>query len=296
MLSPATLCLASSLALRALIGAQQPHGETGASAAEDAVTLIRRVIEAQDKHQRAQRAFAFRERTVTRKLESDGTVSATESESFLVTPSPDGEYRRLIATNGEPLSAADETKQRRKLEKHIEEQLRLSAEQRELKTEEKLAKRVERYRSRLEEALEVYRFEPLPDDTIDGQPVRVFRFTPKAGYEGRSRSTKILARMEGTIWIDSRRDQLAKLSLGFTKDLAFLGGVFGRVSAGTRAVIVGTLQESLWMLDDVDIDLNARLYFLKRYRQHISVDYGDYRRFEVDTLEVIAPPATSPQR
>lgn len=254
---------------------------------EDAKTLIQRVIDGQEHQQRALRAFAFRERTVTRYLDKEGAISKTDSETFLVTPSTGGEYRRLVARNGHPLSAKDEANEERELEKHIERELRLSEVEREQKTRDKLEDRVERYRSRLEEALEVYDFRPLRDQVLDEELVRVFRFAPKPGYKGHSRATKVLARMEGTIWIDAERDQLAKLSLAFTKDLKFLGGVFGRVSKGTQATIVATMREDLWMFDKVDVSINARLYFLKRYRRHITVDYDDYRKFHVDTEETL---------
>ena len=263
----------------------QASSETGR---EDAKTLIQRVIDGQQRQQQAQRAFAFRERTITRHLDRQGAISKTESETFLVTPSSGGEYRRLVARNGHPLSAKDDAKQERKLEKHIEEQLRLSEQEREQKTRDKLEDRVKRYRSRLEEAFEVYDFAPLADEVFDGESVRVFRFTPKPGYKGHSRSTKVLARMEGTVWIDAERNQLAKLSLVFTKDLKFLGGVFGRISKGTQATIVGTMRENLWMLDNADVSLNARFYFLKRYRRHITVAYDDYRKFHVETEELLA--------
>jgi len=260
---------------------------------EDAKILIQRVIDGQERHQRAQRAFAFRERTVTQHLDRRGAVSKTESETFLVTPSTAGEYRRLVARNGHPLSARDEAKQERKLEKHIEDELRLSEQERKRKTRDKLKKRVKRYRSRLKEAFEVYDFQPLADEVLDGESVRVFRFTPKPGYKGHSRSTNVLARMEGTVWIDAKRNQLAKLSLVFTKDLKFLGGVFGSVSKGTQATIVARLRENLWMLDEADLSLDARFYFLKRYRRHITVTYDDYRKFHVETEETLASkPAT----
>ena len=268
-----------------LLAQAPPDTERPEIEREDATTLIQRVIDGRERQQQALRAFTFRERTVTRYLDKEGAISKTDSETFLVTASTGGEYRRLVARNGHPLSAKDIAKEERKLEKHIEDELRLSEREREQKTRDKLERRVERYRSRLEEALEVYDFEPLADQVIDGESVRVFRFTPKPGYKGHSRSTKVLARMGGTIWIDAERDQLAKLSLAFTKDLKFLGGVFGRVSKGTQATIVGTMREDLWMLDNVDVSLKARLYFLKRYRRHITVDYDDYRKFHVDNEE-----------
>jgi hypothetical protein len=119
----------------------------------------------------------------------------------------------------------------------------------------------------------------------------VFRFTPKPGYEGHTRSTKILARMEGKVWIDPRRDQLAKLQVRFVKSLKFLGGVFGRVSEGTEAYAEGWFDaepdDGVWLLDEVAISLDARLYFLKSYRQRIEIDYHDYQRYRVATDERI---------
>ena len=279
------LCM---LPMLLLLLAQSPS-EAGQ---EDAKTLIQRVIDGQERQQQAQRAFAFRERTVTKHLDGQGAVSKTESETFLVTPSTGGEYRRLAAKNGHPLSARDEAKEESKLDKHIEDQLRLSEHEREQKTRDKLEDRVKRYRSRLEEALEVYDFAPLADEVVDGESVRVFRFTPKPGYKGHSRSTKILARMEGTIWIDAERDQLAKLSLAFTKDLKFLGGVFGRISKGTQATIVATMRENMWVLDTADVSVNARFYFLKRYRRHITIAYDNYRKFHVETKETLTSKPT----
>jgi len=280
------------LSMMLLLLAQAPS----AAERDNAETLLQRVIDGQEQQQRAQRAFAFRERTVTRHLDKQGAVSKTESETFLVTPATGGEYRRLVARDGHPLSATDEAKQERKLEKHIQKQLRFSEQEREQKTRKKLESRVKRYRSRLKEALEVYDFSPLPDERLGRESVRVFRFTPKPGYEGHSRTTKILARMEGMVWIDAERNQLAKLSLVFTRDLKFLGGVFGGVSEGTRVLIIGAMRENLWMLESVDVALNARFYFLKHYRRHITVAFDDYRKFHVETQETIASRSNASER
>ncbi|MGH9336700.1 MAG: hypothetical protein ACRD21_23415, partial [Vicinamibacteria bacterium] len=168
---------------------------------EDAERLLRRVIEAQERQQELTRQYAFRESTETRNLDGEGRTRNEKSETFLVTPGPDGEYRRLVAKNGEPLRAEDEAKEEKKFQKHLKEQLRLSAEERDSKTKEKLERRVKRFRERLEEAIKVFHFEPLEDELLQGEPVRVFRFSPEPGYEGHSRSTRILARMEGRVWI-----------------------------------------------------------------------------------------------
>jgi len=263
---------------------------------EDAETLLRRVIEAQERQQDLTRGYAFRETTVTRDVDSEGRVQRAKSEVALVTPGPDGEYRRLEGKDGRPLSAEEEAREERKFQKYLAEQLRLPPEERDRKTKEKLERRVKRYQERLREAIEVFDFEPLEDEVIQDMPLRVFRFSPKPGYEGHSRSTKILARMEGRVWIDPRRDQLAKLQVRFVKNLKFLGGIFGRVSEGSEASAEGFFDgepdepdNGIWLLDEVAISLDARLYFLKSYRQRIEIDYHDYQRYRVDTEEQIKP-------
>jgi hypothetical protein len=261
----------------------------GTPVRDDARTLIQRVIDFQERQQELQRQYAFRESVITRDVASDGRVSGSESETFLVTPGPGGEYRRLVSKNGAPLSAGDEAGEEKKFQKFLAEQLRLSAEERDAETEKKLKDRARRFRERLTEGLEVFDFEDLPDEVVAGQPVRVFRFLPKPGYEGHSRATEILARLEGTIWIDDRRDQIARLELRFREGLKFLGGVFGRVSEGSHAAAVADLREDLWLLDRIDVSLDARFYFLKKYRQEITFDYHDYQKYTVGTKERVTP-------
>jgi hypothetical protein len=259
---------------------------------EDAEALLRRVIESQERQQELTRLYAFRETTVTRDVDSRGRVERAMSESALVTPGPEGEYRRLVGKNGKPLSPEEDAKEEHKFQKYLEEQLRLPAEERERKTREKLRHRVERFQERLREAIEVFDFEPLGDEVIQDVPLRVFRFTPKPGYEGHSRATDVLSRMEGKVWIDPRRDQLAKLQVRFREDLKFLGGIFGRVSKGSEATAEGWFDgNGLWLLDDVEILLDARLYFLKSYHQRIDIDYHDYQRYHVETDERVKPSA-----
>jgi hypothetical protein len=260
------------------------------AAREDAETLLTRVIESQERQQALTREYAFRETTVTRNLDSEGRVERAESEVALVTPGPDGEYRRLEGKDGRPLSPEEEAKEERKFQEYLREQLEMSPEERDRKSREKLKRRVERYQERLREAIEVYDFEPLPDEVVQDVRLRVFRFSPKPGYEGHSRSTKILARMEGKVWIDPHRDQLARLQVRFVKNLKFLGGIFGRVSEGTEASAEGWFDgEGVWLLDEVAVSLDARLYFLKSYRQQIEIDYHDFQRYRVDTDERIQP-------
>lgn len=247
-----------------------------------AETLLRRVIEHHEIQQEGWHGYSYRERVATRDFREDGSLLRGKSETFLVTPSPDGEYRRLLTRHGRPLSEQREAKEERRFREHLERLRALSPRQRRSRAEEKLASRVEKYRTRLSDAVEVFDFTAQPDEWIDGEPVRVFSFAPKPGYAGDSRSQKMLSRMEGVVWIDARRDQLARLYLRAREDLRFLGGIFGRVSKGSEARAEAFRDGDLWLLDRVEVDLDARFYFLKTYRRHVTIDYGDYREYSLD--------------
>jgi hypothetical protein len=81
---------------------------------------------------------------------------------------------------------------------------------------------------------------------------------------------------------------LARLDLRVVKSLKFLGGIFGRLSEGSAASARGWFDgEEVWLLDNVSLSLDARLYFMKTYRQQIEIDYHDYQRYRVKTEEKI---------
>ena len=252
----------------------------------DARRLIERVINKQELRQKQQREYSYLETITTEHFHKDGALDKVESKTFRVTPSADGEYRRLVAENGHPLPPKEEKKEEEKFQEYLEKQMELSEAERQRKTGEKLGSRLSRFQTRLRQALDVYEFTPLPDEKLRGRRVRVFEFSPRVDYEPRSRDAKILHRLEGTVWIDPRQSQIAKLHIVFREDMKFFFGVFGRVSKGSEATAEQWQDENgLWLLDHVTASLDARFYFLKKYRRRIVYSYTDYERYSVETDE-----------
>ena len=144
----------------------------------DARRLIEQVIANQEAKQQLQRQYAYRETTTTEFLGKDGSVDKAKSEAFQVTPSPDGEYRRLVAKDGQPLPPEMEKKEEEKFQKYLNKQLKRSAEERERNTEEKLTSRVSRFQTRLRDALEVYEFTRAPRREDTRYPHTLLRILP----------------------------------------------------------------------------------------------------------------------
>ncbi len=257
---------------------------------EDAAVLLRRVVANQEHNQELQRQYTYLETVITEHLRKDGSASKRTEESFQVTPAPGGEYRRLVARYGQPLSLKDEQKEEKKLQEYLRKQLELSPAELE-KKQENLKKRLGRFESRIKEGLEVFHFTPLPDEELSGRRVRVFELSPRPEYEPHSRATQILSRVEGTIWIDPEFNQIAKLYLRFREDMKFIGGLFGRISKGTEAVAEQKhVEEGLWLLDHVQVRLLGRFYFLKRYNRRLDFTYSAYQKYTVTTEEKVATP------
>jgi len=253
--------------------------------AEDARALFLKVIENQERNEDLVRQYAFDETTTTETLAADGTVKKTESLTYEVTPTIDGEYRRLVAKNGKPLSPAGARKEEEKLRARLEELRSLSPGEKE-KARTKVRRRTDRFKTRLRESIEVFDFTRLPDVTLDGRTVAVFDFVPRPGYKPRSRATSVLAKLEGTVWVDPERAQLVKLHARFRESFSLAGGVFGNVSKGSQATAEQKdSRGEVWLLDRITLRVRARLYFLKRYNAVVTTAFGNYRKFTVATEE-----------
>lgn len=252
----------------------------------DARRLIQKVMANQEAKQQLQRQYAYRETITTEYLRKDGSVDEIKSEAFQVTPSPDGEYRRLVEKDGHSLPSEKEKKEEEKFQKYLNKQLKLSSEKRERNTKEKLAGRVSRFQTRLREALEVYEFTELPVVRIEGNRIRCFEFSPRTGYKPHSKGTKMLDRLQGTVWIDPKQAQIVKLHIIFRKDMKFFLGLFGRISKGSEAVAAQLqAEDGLWLLENITASLEARFYFFKKYRRSIIYSYSDYQKYTVETDE-----------
>ena len=255
------------------------------SAPDDARALLLKVVENQERNEDLQRQYAYVETLSTQYLDGQGEATRTESEASQVTPTLGGEYKRRLARDGQALAPREAAEEEKKLREHLDKQQRLSLQEQE-KARGRVKRRTDRFKTRLREALEVYDFTPLPDERLDQRAVAVFRFQPRPGYQPRSRATSVLSKLEGTIWIDPQQAQIARLQVIFREDFKVAGGVFGKIARGSEAnASQHRLNDEVWLLDQITVRVQGRLYFLKRYNQIVTASYSDYRKFTVRTEE-----------
>jgi hypothetical protein len=201
----------------------------------------------------------------------------------------------MEARSPKPLSAGDIRKELREYQQHLEKELELSADE-QMEARDELKNRVGRFRTRLRRDIAAFDFTPLPDEVLNGRPVRVLQYSPRPDYEPQSESNKVLTLLEGTMWIDAEHLQIVKLQVRFHKDMNFFLGLFGRVSKGTEAVATQRLvDDDVWLLDRIDVTLRGRFYFFKVYRRQITYSYTDYAKFSPNwEIKEVGPGTAEP--
>jgi hypothetical protein len=248
----------------------------------DARDVIRRAVAADERNWKVARNYNFSERVNLRYLDSQGRVKSQEisiHDVMLLDGSP---YRRLVARDDRPLPPGEETKEQEKLARGIAERREETAAQREQRLAE-YDRRPEWQREAWRELPEAFDFRLAAEEVWDGHSLHVIEATPRQGYQPRSRTAKLLAHLQGKLWVDRQDYHLVKAEVEVV-DTISVGLFLVRVAKGSRAVFEQTLVNSeVWLPRQVRAFVSARLGLLKMLRIEQEISYSRCREFQTDS-------------
>jgi len=138
----------------------------------------------------------------------------------------EGAVARLVAINGQPLSAQAnqaELDRLNTLANHPEIQ------QHRHQREQKDAERVDRLMRLLPDAF-LYRFEAMADCAAG--PCYHLSFSPNPHWDPPDLEASLMRGMAGEVWIDQAQERLTRLDAHFIKDVDFGWGIIGRLDKG----------------------------------------------------------------
>jgi hypothetical protein len=240
--------------------------------------LIRRVAENDIANQKRLRDYTYTERQETRKLNGKGEVTSTESKTFDVLQIYGDTVQKLIARNGQPLSAKDAAKEDEKIQKIIDKRKNESDSDRE-KRLRKEEKDKEEGREFVKEIADAYDFTLVGVEPIDGRPAWVIDATPHPGYVAHRKEAKMFSKIAGRIWIDQAEDELVKIDSRVTDTISF-GLFLARLHKGTRIVYEQTrVNDEVWLPRSASLHVDVRLALLKNFDQDIDITDRDYKKF-----------------
>jgi len=238
-----------------------------AKAQEDVASIIRQSSEANERDWAAVPQYDNAERD--RDKNGDRTYDVT-----ILYGSP---YERLIAVNGQNLSAAKQKEEQEKYEKAVAERQHESAEQRSKRMAKYQAER-KRDHTLIQQMTAGFDFHLMEKRTLNGYKVYVLKATPRHGYKPPDRDSEVLTGMEGTLWIDQKTFQWVKVEAHVIHPVR-IEGFLAEVEPGTHfEVEKRPVSNDIWMATHYSMKSNAKIMLLFPHRGQEDDSYFNYRK------------------
>jgi hypothetical protein len=234
----------------------------------DARQIVGQSLVAAELSWQARNAYIYMERDEDRRLDSAGQVQSQNVDVTKMTLVNGIRFEELMEHNGQLPSADDQKKRDVDIEKLKHE---TTAEQ-----TERLRKDQEN-RSFLHVLLEAFDFRLVGVEIVDGRPAYVFDATPHPGYHASGKYGKLLARVQGKLWVDKQDFGWVKVDGEVTQSFS-MGLFVARVQRGSHILLEQIcLGDAVWVPKRLEVRASAKILFLKSLELEKILTYSDYR-------------------
>ena len=231
--------------------------------------LVNRSIASTEADWKALPLFSY----IERDKDIKGDVKTTRTYRVcMLSGSP---YSRLTEVDGQPLSPAQSNREAEKLREAIVMRANESPEDRSRRLEEYQKDRGRMF-ALLDEMGQAFEFQNLGVQKLYGHEVYVLKARPRPGYQPKSRETKILTGMEGTLWIEKNTLQWVRVEAVAIKPVWF-GWFIAKILPGTRFLLEqAPVTNRIWLPAFFSYDAHAKILWWQQFYFH-SERYREYR-------------------
>ena len=226
-------------------------------------------------------------RETERHLDSSGQVKSEESrawETIILYGEP---HRRTLERDGQSLSAAEQQKQRAKLDQALAKLQRETPAQRQRRLDE-FAKQREKDREFLREIPDLYDFHLDGEETVDGHDAWVISAVPRLDYRPKHSDAKALLKIRGKLWVDKTEYQWVRLQAETTGVISY-GLFLARLNTGAKLFFEQTrVNNEVWLPKREVMSGSGRLGLLKKVALEQELTWNNYRKFQAESKIVSA--------
>ena len=253
----------------------------------DPLAIMRRAVQKDIFNWEEAKDYTYLERSQEDTLDGDGHVKSSKSETNEILVLYGEPFERMVAKDDKPLSDKEKKKQDEEFEKETRKRENETPEERQ-KRLQKYEKEREDGRAFVREILDAYTFTLAGTEVLNGRTTWVIDGTPRPGFEGKRRESKILPKIKPRFWIDQQDYSWTKLRAEFTDTVSF-GWVVARLHKGSQFEVQQVrVNDEVWLPQRIDIKLDARVALLKGINENVHVTYMNYRKFRTDTKISVA--------
>jgi hypothetical protein len=237
----------------------------------DGDTFVRGLLSAQRGREDALSRYTYDVSERREELDRSGRVRKRRTRDFEVFMVRGRPVRRLVATDGQPLTGRAREKEERRV-RELAEALatgRAATEQPGV---------------RLSKVLERYRFVAVSRAELEGRCAIAFEFAALPGAFALERDS-VLRRLAGRLWVDEEERAVARVEVHNTSAIRIALGLGASVSSlGFRSEFT-RLPDGVWLPRSIETLAVGRKLLVSGFRVRTTTSYGRYRRFEVEVQE-----------
>ena len=237
-------------------------GQATAAVPVSPVALVRRAVQLRLEEEKSHRPVRY----VLRKTDGDHETTKEIIET------KDGDVARLIAINGQPLTAEQERTEMNRLDTlaaHPE------MEERRRRSEQKDAARIDQLVGMLPDS-EIYTLEGMV--SCGANQCYRLSFTPNPNFETPNIEAEVLRGFAGEVWIEQTQQRLVRLDAHLVREVSVGFGILGRLNQGgtmeLQQEFEGNAQE--WQPTVLKMNLSGKALMVKTVNIRINELASDF--------------------
>ena len=248
----------------------------------DPAALLRQVLEHQHTTDAIRENYTFHEIVRTDTLDGNDKIKETKNEESEVFFVNGHRIIRLVKREGVELSAKEQEREQERVKKEIDGYV-------------KAARGTERGRGGgrariVSQILAVSKTTNPRRISFRGRDTLVFDFAGDPSARASGMDQNAAKKLAGTVWIDEKDRQVARLEVHFYDNFRIGGGLLASVQKGTSMnVDQSPLGDGLWMQTGSEDHLAARVV-VKNLRENIHIQDFDFKKFDIGTAQQIGAP------
>jgi hypothetical protein len=263
-------------------GAGKPTHKASAPApslATEPIPDVRQLmLEVRDHHNQMEKVrenYTYRMTEVTQEIDSKGNVKKTETDDKEVFYVNTHRIERVVKKDGKPLTGHDADKEQDRIVKLVEKAQKVPRGQPIEGPNVSVS---------ITQLLEIMEVSNPHRENFRGRSTIVFNFAGKHDAKTHGFAEDASKKIAGTLWVDERDRQVARMEAHFTDNFHVGGGLLANIAKGSAFYFdQAPVNGEIWFPTNAEGHIEARVLLLKGVRQHVTERDYDYQRFSVDT-------------
>jgi hypothetical protein len=259
----------------------------------DIPSLLKEVQTNEERVEAILDTYSYVQKHIRRELGKDGVLRETGSETYQLAFYKGRRISRLIEKNGKPLSASDQAEQDKEAAERAEEiEKRLARQE---KRENAGPPSDEGRRISIAEVLRASTLSNPRRERFRGRDVIVFDFAPNPSFDFKNSKSmlKFFGKTAGSMWIDEKDRQVARLEAFLADSYKIGGGVVAKLKKGASFTLEQErVNDEIWLPSTADINLSVRVLLVKGIELNQVIRSYDYRKFTTEVKDAKIDPIT----